>query len=245
GRPAPFLRRRGRSALPARLPLPRRRAHEPDHLGHGHHHTADGECRARGRGRRCARCPVRRAPRDRPGLGRESDVLPRLRHELRRAPRGLRRQASDPANPGLGRFAIGLGSGGNPKSFPAFGTSFDERREVFADKLATLRTLVSGGSLPTDHLLYPEAGTANPDRPGLDRRLWQATFSSGGAGAAGAAGDGLMLSRAQPRPQDDPGAALDEVQLPVIDTYLSQLPDDVAPRILASRTAVVADAADL
>src|SRR5699024_3099534 len=144
-----------------------------------------------------------------------------------------------------GRLEIGLGSGGNPKSFPAFGTSFDERREVFADKLATLRTLVSGGSLPTDHLLYPEAGTANPDRPGLDRRLWQATFSSGGAGAAGAAGDGLMLSRTQPRPQDNPGATLDEVQLPVIDTYLSQLPDDVAPRILASRTAVVADAADL
>src|SRR5699024_178234 len=219
-----------------------------------------------------------------------------------------------------GRLEIGLGSGGNPTSFPAFGTSFDERREVFADRLATLRTLVSGGSLPTDHLLYPEAGTANPDRPGLDRRLWQATFSSGGAGAAGAAGDGLMLSRTQPRPQDDPGAALDdvqlpviddylpqlpdhllyreagtanpdrpgldrrlwqatfssggagaagaagdglmlsrtqprpqddpgaaldEVQLPVIDTYLSQLPDDVAPRILASRTAVVADAADL
>ena len=144
-----------------------------------------------------------------------------------------------------GRLEIGLGSGGNPKSFPAFGTSFDERREVFADKLATLRTLVSGGSLPTDHLLYPETGTANPDRPGLDRRLWQATFSSGGAGAAGAAGDGLMLSRTQPRPKDDPGASLDEVQLPVIDTYLSQLPDDVAPRILASRTAVVADAADL
>src|SRR5699024_10589690 len=69
--------------------------------------------------------------------------------------------------------------------------------------------------------------------------------SSGGAGAAGAAGDGLMLSRTQPRPQDDPGAALDEVQLAVIDTYLSQLTDDVAPRILASRTAVVADAADL
>src|SRR5699024_7606195 len=129
------------------------------------------------------------------------------------------------------------GPGGNPDPPPAFDTSIDERREGFADKLATLRTLDSGGSLPTDHLLYPEAGTANPDRPGLDRRLWQATFSSGGAGAAGAAGDGLMLSRTQPRPQDDPGAALDEVQLPVIDTYLAQLPDDVAPRILASRTA--------
>ncbi|WP_209325566.1 putative FMN-dependent luciferase-like monooxygenase [Brevibacterium renqingii] len=144
-----------------------------------------------------------------------------------------------------GRLEIGLGSGGNPKSFPAFGTSFDERREVFADNLATLRTLFSGDSLPTEHLLYPEPDAADAGRPGLGQRLWQATFSSGGAGAAGAAGDGLMLSRTQPRPQGRPEAALDEVQLPVIDTYLSQLPDGAAPRILASRTAVVADAADL
>ena len=142
----------------------------------------------------------------------------------------------------VGRLEIGLGSGGNPKSFPAFGTSFEERRETFADNLATLRTLFAGGPLPTAHRLYP---ASSADRANLDRRLWQATFSSGGAGAAGAAGDGLMLSRTQPRPQDDPGARLDEVQLPVIDTYLSQLPDGVEPRILASRTAVVADAADL
>ncbi|WP_166826927.1 putative FMN-dependent luciferase-like monooxygenase [Brevibacterium limosum] len=141
-----------------------------------------------------------------------------------------------------GRLEIGLGSGGNPKSFPAFGTSFADRREAFAENLTTLRTLFAGDRLPTDHRLYPAPGT---ERPSLDRRLWQATFSSGGAGAAGAAGDGLMLSRTQPRPQDDPGARLDEVQLPVIDTYLSQLPGGVEPRILASRTAVVADVADL
>ena len=137
-----------------------------------------------------------------------------------------------------GRLEIGLGSGGNPKSFPAFGTSFDVRREVFAENLAALKTLLAGQSLETGHALYPEATH-------LSERLWQATFSSGGSAAAGAAGDGLMLSRTQPRPQDNPGASLDEVQLPVIDTYLSQLPDGVEPRILASRTAVVADAASL
>ena len=140
-----------------------------------------------------------------------------------------------------GRLEIGLGSGGNPKSFPAFGTSFDERREVFANNLAALKTLFSGAALDTGHSLYP---VPSDDRSLADR-LWQATFSSGGSGAAGAAGDGLMLSRTQPRPQDNPGAALDEVQLPVIDTYLSQLPPGVEPRILASRTAVVADAESL
>lgn len=136
------------------------------------------------------------------------------------------------------RLEIGLGSGGNPTSFPAFGTSFDERREMFADNLAALKTLLAGQSLDTGHALYPEATH-------LSERLWQATFSSGGASAAGAAGDGLMLSRTQPRPQNSPGASLDEVQLPVIDAYLSKLPNGVAPRILASRTAVVADAASL
>ncbi|WP_231445659.1 putative FMN-dependent luciferase-like monooxygenase [Brevibacterium zhoupengii] len=137
-----------------------------------------------------------------------------------------------------GRLEIGLGSGGNPKSFPAFDTSFEQRREVFADNLASLKTLLAGQSLETGHALYPE-----PTR--LSGRLWQATFSSGGSGAAGAASDGLMLSRTQPRPQDKPEAPLDEVQLPVIDTYLSNLPAGVDPRILASRTAVVADAAAL
>lgn len=168
-----------------------------------------------------------------------------------------------------GRLEIGLGSGGNPRSFPAFGTTFDDRREVFADNLATLRTLLGGGALETGHLLYPgpdsvgsadggsagtrgSAGSAagsasdgSQTRRGLGDRLWQATFSAGGAGAAGAAGDGLMLSRTQPRPGDNLGARLDEIQLPVIDTYLAALPAGVAPRILASRTAVVADAEDL
>ncbi|QQB15669.1 putative FMN-dependent luciferase-like monooxygenase [Brevibacterium casei] len=155
-----------------------------------------------------------------------------------------------------GRLEIGLGSGGNPRSFPAFGTTFDDRREVFADNLATLRTLLDGDALDTGHLLYPGpdsvvsagAGSASGEsqtRRGLGDRLWQATFSAGGAGAAGAAGDGLMLSRTQPRPGDNLGASLDEIQLPVIDTYLEALPAGVAPRILASRTAVVADAEDL
>ncbi|WP_210604795.1 putative FMN-dependent luciferase-like monooxygenase [Brevibacterium oceani] len=148
-----------------------------------------------------------------------------------------------------GRLEIGLGSGGNPKSFPAFGTAFEDRREVFADNLDTLRTLLSGQELPTEHLLYPGPDSAPGDgtaaATGLADRLWQATFSSRGAGAAGAAGDGLMLSRTQPRPEENTGASLDEVQLPVIDTYLSQLPAGTTPRILASRTAVVADAEDL
>lgn len=50
-----------------------------------------------------------------------------------------------------------------------------------------------------------------------------------------------MLSRTQPRPAGQPGLALDELQNPLIDAYLAALPAGTEPRILASRTAFVAD----
>src|SRR5262249_15006402 len=83
-----------------------------------------------------------------------------------------------------------------------------------------------------------------PPNPGLVDRLWQATFSVEGARRAGAAGDGLMLSRTQPRPPGAPHLALSEVQHPMIDAYLAALPPGRAPRILASRTVFVADDRD-
>ncbi len=62
-----------------------------------------------------------------------------------------------------------------------------------------------------------------------------------GARRAGAAGDGLMLSRTQPRPAAAPHLSLPEIQHPMIDAYLEALPRGRAPRILASRTVFVAD----
>ena len=50
-----------------------------------------------------------------------------------------------------------------------------------------------------------------------------------------------MLSRTQPRPPGQPDLPLDAIQNPMIDAYLAALPADIAPRILASRTAFVAD----
>ncbi|MDF2918165.1 MAG: coenzyme F420-dependent N5,N10-methylene tetrahydromethanopterin reductase, partial [Microbacterium sp.] len=82
----------------------------------------------------------------------------------------------------------------------------------------------------------------NPPAPDLAVRLWQATFSVEGGRRAGLDGDGLLLSRTQPK---DPGQTLHDVQLPIVEAYLEALPSGVAPRILASRTAVVVDAADL
>lgn len=53
-----------------------------------------------------------------------------------------------------------------------------------------------------------------------------------------------MLSRTQPRPADRPDLTLDAIQNPIVDAYLDALPADIAPRILASRTAFVADSDD-
>ncbi|BAN96163.1 hypothetical protein E05_13970 [Plautia stali symbiont] len=53
-----------------------------------------------------------------------------------------------------------------------------------------------------------------------------------------------MLSRTQPRRAGQPDLSLQQLQNPMIDAYLAALPSGVAPRILASRTAFVADSND-
>lgn len=135
-----------------------------------------------------------------------------------------------------GRVQIGLGSGGNPASFEAFGADFAERGPAFGAKLETLETLWRGGETAGGNRLYPAA-------PQLTGKLWQASFGTFGAGIAGGRGDGLMLSRTQPR-RDAPGAELSEIQVPVVEAYLEKLPEGATPRIMASRTAIAVDAAD-
>ncbi|MFW0699909.1 putative FMN-dependent luciferase-like monooxygenase [Pantoea sp. R13S299] len=134
-----------------------------------------------------------------------------------------------------GRLEIGLGSGGTPDSFLPFGLTSGERGTAFADNLHTLLSAWRGDSLghPDNHL-YPAA-------PQLAGRVWIATFSVEGAIRAAQGGHGLMLSRTQPRPAGQAELPLDAIQNPLIDAYLAALPAGIAPRILASRTAFVAD----
>lgn len=133
-----------------------------------------------------------------------------------------------------GRIDIGLGSGGTPSSFLPFGQDPAAKAAVFDEKLAVLRRAYRGDELPGSNRLYPPAAH-------LDSRIWQATFSSFGGARAGAAGDGLLLSRTQPRPTDNPHASLADIQVPIIETYQAALPSGVTPRITASRTIFVAD----
>ena len=133
-----------------------------------------------------------------------------------------------------GRLEIGVGPGGNLTAFTSFGFDSNDRHLLMNRNLELLRTAWSGGALAGGDRLYPSS-------PTLVDRIWQATFSVEGARRAGAAGDGLMLSRTQPRPADRPGASLADIQNPMIDAYLEALPKGREPRILASRTVFVAD----
>ncbi|WP_368543117.1 putative FMN-dependent luciferase-like monooxygenase [Enterobacter soli] len=137
-----------------------------------------------------------------------------------------------------GRLEVGFGSGGTPTSFLPFGLTFAERAAAFAENLHVIQSAWGGDSLthPDNHL-YPPA-------PQLNGRIWIATFSVDGAVRAAQAGHGLMLSRTQPRPANQPELTLDAIQNPIVDAYLDALPAGVAPRILASRTAFVADSDD-
>ena len=132
-----------------------------------------------------------------------------------------------------GRLEVGVGPGGNLSAYEAFGLDSAERT-----------ALLSGTSRAARRLGRAAAARRRPAvsaEPGLVDRVWQATFTVEGARRAGAAGDGLMLSRTQPRPAGAPGLSLPEIQNPMIDAYLAALPQGRAPRILASRTVFVAD----
>lgn len=134
-----------------------------------------------------------------------------------------------------GRLEVGMGSGGTPSSFAAFGLDNAERNAIFSRGLATVLAAWRGEPLGgSENRLYPQA-------PHLVGRVWQATFSVEGGRRAGLAGDGLMLSRTQPRPKDRPRMTLAEMQHPIIDAYLAALPKGVAPRIMGSRSVFIAD----
>ena len=100
-----------------------------------------------------------------------------------------------------GRLEVGVGPGGNLSAYEAFGLDSAERTALLIRHHRVLLDAWAGRPLPGGDRLYPP-------NPGLVDRVWQATFSVEGARRAGAAGDGLMLSRTQPRPAEAPHLSL-------------------------------------
>ena len=132
------------------------------------------------------------------------------------------------------RLEVGVGPGGNLTAFTAFGLDAKDRHSLMNANLELMRTAWAGGPLPGGDTLYPSS-------PTLVDRIWQATFSVEGSRRVGAAGDGLMLSRTQPRDPRLPFVPLDAMQNPMLDAYFAALPKGREPRILASRTIFVVD----
>ncbi|MGG6898375.1 MULTISPECIES: putative FMN-dependent luciferase-like monooxygenase [Rhizobium] len=133
-----------------------------------------------------------------------------------------------------GRLEVGFGTGGTPQAFLPFGIESADRGPIYGKYLTLIRDAWAGQELAGGNHLYPVA-------PHLIDRVWQATFSVGGGERAGKDGDGLMLSRTQPRPDETPDAELWDLQNPIIDAYFAALPKGRAPRILGSRSLFVAD----
>lgn len=133
-----------------------------------------------------------------------------------------------------GRLEVGFGTGGTRESFQAFGVDPDQRGEVYAANLKIVRDGWAGREVGSGKQIYPTA-------PHLLDHTWLATFSAFGARLAGETGDGLMLSRTQPRPADNPQASLSDIQNPIIDAYLAALPEGRTPRIFGSRSLFVAE----
>jgi len=131
-----------------------------------------------------------------------------------------------------GRLELGVGSGGTPSSFPPFGHDPKERPAIYARHLAQLAAALRGDVLTDD------GGALYPPAPGLLATIWQATFSAEGAARIGAAGSGLMLSKAQPNRR---AATLADEQRPIVDAYRAALPEGVAPRVFGSRGLLVVD----
>src|SRR6266478_7099069 len=77
-----------------------------------------------------------------------------------------------------GRLELGVGTGGNPSAFAAFGLDSAERADIFARNLDIVRNALAGGPLVGGDTLYPP-------RPQLCGRIWQATFSVSGGARAG------------------------------------------------------------
>ena len=125
-----------------------------------------------------------------------------------------------------GRLQLGLGTGGDPLTFAAFGRDVDARRERYATGLASLTHALRGDPINgTSAQLYPPS-------PTLPDRVWESTLSPDSGARIGRNGNGLLLARTAFMSNEP----TDANQLPVARSYLdAHHPHAHQPRIGLSR----------
>src|SRR5215212_7646432 len=88
-----------------------------------------------------------------------------------------------------GRLELGLGTGGDPLTFAAFGKDVQARRQRFAEGVAVIRDALAGRPINgTEAVLYPPV-------PTLTSRIWESTLSPESGARIGKNGNGLLLAR--------------------------------------------------
>jgi alkanesulfonate monooxygenase SsuD/methylene tetrahydromethanopterin reductase-like flavin-dependent oxidoreductase (luciferase family) len=113
-----------------------------------------------------------------------------------------------------GRLQLGLGTGGDPLTFGAFGIDPGARRERYVEGVRVIRDTLAGNPINgTEAVLYPPA-------PALQQRIWESTLSPEGGARIGRNGNGLLLARTAFM-SDEP---TDVNQLPVAQAYLQNFP---------------------
>lgn len=126
------------------------------------------------------------------------------------------------------RLDIGFGTGfGSDAVMTTFGIEGEVRREIYEERLPQVLAAFDGSALnDADDRLYPAA-------PALRQRIWESPSRVEGAIDAAKRGNGLLLSRVA---IGQPGIPTDVVQRHLVDAYLANLPEGIAPKLGLSRT---------
>lgn len=101
-----------------------------------------------------------------------------------------------------GRLAVGLGSGGNPEEFAAFGVPLAERRSRFAESVEIVATALRGAPFSHQGVHYTIPRVELVPRPlqAVEDMLWVAAGSVDSAALAGHSGGHLLLARGTSTP---------------------------------------------
>lgn len=126
------------------------------------------------------------------------------------------------------RLELGLGTGfASEAVLETFGHAGEDRRELYNDAFPRLVAALRGEAVNAD------GDVLNPPAPALARRIWESPASLERTAEIARRGSGLLLSRIAIGGGDRPTP---EIQIPLVETYLAELPPDVEPRIGFSRT---------
>jgi alkanesulfonate monooxygenase SsuD/methylene tetrahydromethanopterin reductase-like flavin-dependent oxidoreductase (luciferase family) len=131
-----------------------------------------------------------------------------------------------------GRLQLGLGTGGDPLTFRAFGRVLESRRARYAEGVRIIQDALAGAPINgTEARLFPPA-------PTLAERIWESTLSPEGGARIARHGSGLLLARTAFLSSEP----TDVAQLPVGQAYLrARAGQPGPPRIGLSRAVYPAE----